>query len=181
MRKFATGVLVGVVFSLTLVALAGEVFYKGKKVWVIAPEENLRAAPNGKKLGSVLKGTPMIVIEDGQKWVQVAVTGFIWKESITGRRERLAGEAYRALMIIVKTEKEAQDLLTRIQAGEDFAVLAREHSIDAATARRGGDLGEFYKGELAPEIEKAILSIKPNEVSGIVKTAAGYAIFKRVK
>ena len=93
----------------------------------------------------------------------------------------MAGEAYRALMIIVKTEKEAQDLLTRIQAGEDFAVLAREHSIDAATARRGGDLGEFYKGELAPEIEKAILSIKPNEVSGIVKTAAGYAIFKRVK
>ena len=181
MKRFATGLALGLLFGLVLMAIAGEVFYKGKKVYVIAQQENLREAPNGKKIASVLKGTPMVVIEDGDKWVQVAVTGFIWKESITGDKKKLAGKSYRALMIVVKTEQEAREILSQIAAGADFAVLAKEKSIDAATAKRGGDLGEFYKGDFAPEIENAILSLKPNEVSSIVKTAIGYAIFKRIK
>ncbi len=181
MRRFATGIITGVILGTVLVALAGEVFYKGKKVYVMTASENLRVAPNGKKIATVLKGTPMVVLEDGEKWVQVAVTGFIWKESITGEKKKLAGTSYRALMIVVKTEAEAREILSQLQAGADFAVLAREKSIDAGTAKRGGDLGEFYKGDFAPEIENAILSLKPNQISSIVKTAAGYAIFKRVK
>ncbi|RMD97695.1 MAG: hypothetical protein D6814_08985 [Calditrichaeota bacterium] len=181
MKNLFAGITLGLVLGMTIIALAGEIFYPGKKVYVVPAQENLRKAPNGEKLASLVKGTELVVLEDGDQWVKVGLTGYIWKESLTGSKKKLMGHAYRALMIVVKTEAEAKDILAKINAGQDFALLAKEKSIDAATAKRGGDLGEFYKGDFSPKIENAILSLKVNQVSGVIKTPAGYAIFKRIK
>ncbi len=58
-----------------------------------------------------------------------------------------------------------------------FVGLAREHSDDAVTAARGGDVGFIYpKSNLKPDFEKAAFSLKEGEVSGVVETEDGFHI-----
>ncbi|WP_298273144.1 peptidylprolyl isomerase [Geobacter sp.] len=87
------------------------------------------------------------------------------------------GAQVHASHILVKSEKEAQDLLKELKGGASFEELARKHSIDSAAAR-GGDLGWFSKGSMVPEFEKVVFGLKEGEISGIVKTKFGYHIIK---
>jgi len=86
----------------------------------------------------------------------------------------------KASHILVKTEAEANKILESLKKGEDFAALAKKSSIDAGTAKNGGDLGYFSAGQMAPEIEQAALRLKPGEVGGPVKTKFGFDIIKVV-
>ena len=87
------------------------------------------------------------------------------------------GDQVRASHILLKTEKEAQDVLAQLKSGASFEELAKKYSIDAAGAK-GGDLGWFGKGSMVPEFEKAVFGLKEGQVSGIVKTKFGYHIIK---
>ena len=87
------------------------------------------------------------------------------------------GDQIRASHILLKTEKEAQDVLSQLKAGGSFEELARKYSVDPAGAK-GGDLGWFGKGSMIPEFEKAAFALKEGETSGIVKTKFGYHIIK---
>ena len=69
----------------------------------------------------------------------------------------------------------AEQAMRRIRAGETFALVAREMS-DGPTARQGGDLGYFRRGLMLPAIEQSAFSLKPGEVSGLIKTGSGYHI-----
>jgi peptidyl-prolyl cis-trans isomerase SurA len=64
-------------------------------------------------------------------------------------------------------------LRERIENGEDFAALARAHSEDPASAVNGGDLGWVEPGQMVPEFEKAMNTLKPGEVSQPVRTPFG--------
>ncbi|MBI5485680.1 MAG: peptidylprolyl isomerase, partial [Deltaproteobacteria bacterium] len=56
---------------------------------------------------------------------------------------------------------------------------ARENgSEDPAARKDGGDLGVFKKGDMQPELESAIVAMKPGEVSELVYTPAGFHIIK---
>lgn len=77
-----------------------------------------------------------------------------------------------------KAKEKAESILKRARAGEDFAKLASESSNDIVSKAKGGDLGFFPKGRMAPEFEKAVFSLKPGEVSGIVETQFGFHIIK---
>lgn len=181
MKKFVSGVFVGIMVSLAALAIAQEGFYKGKVVFVKVAQENLRRAPGGEVLGSLVKGTPMQILAVEDKWVQVATAGYIWKESVTGDEKVLSGEQpYRAAMILVKTEAEALELIKQLQAGADFQKLAKEKSL-SPNAARGGDLGDAFKGDFSPTYEQAILALKVGELSAPVKTDQGFCIFKRLK
>lgn len=93
-------------------------------------------------------------------------------------RERFkSGEQVRASHILVKTEKEAQDILEQIKKGAGFEEMAKKYSKDS-TAAKGGDLGWFPRKAMVPEFEKAAFSLKEGELSGIVKTSFGYHIIK---
>ncbi len=62
----------------------------------------------------------------------------------------------------------------------NFADLARDNSQDPGSARNGGDLKVFQKGQMVPEFEKALLVTKPGEVApGVIKTQFGYHIIYR--
>ncbi|WP_298439939.1 peptidylprolyl isomerase [Geobacter sp.] len=87
------------------------------------------------------------------------------------------GAQVKASHILVKSEKEAQDVLKELKGGASFEELARKHSIDSAAAK-GGDLGWFSKGSMVPEFEKVVFGLKEGEISGIVKTKFGYHIIK---
>lgn len=85
----------------------------------------------------------------------------------------------RASHILVETQEEAEAVLARIQAGEDFASLARELSQDPGSSKNGGDLGYFTRGRMVPEFEEAVFSLtRPKEVSNIVQTQFGYHIIQ---
>lgn len=192
MKKFWQGFVAGTVVTLVVVVNllpsrvpAGqaqqEAFYQGKTVYVKAAQENLRAAPeaSGEKLGVLNKGTAMVVLQEKDQWLFVNLRGFIWKESVTGETGIFRGQPYRAAMILVKTEAEAQDILKQLQAGGDFAKLA-EKSI-GPNPNKGGDLGDAYPGDFSKEFETAILALKVGELSGVIKTNSGFHIFKRLK
>lgn len=88
-----------------------------------------------------------------------------------------AGEQIKASHILVKSEKEAKDLLGQIKAGANFEELAKKHSVDSSAAK-GGDLGWFGKGSMVPAFEKAALALKEGQVSDVVKSDFGYHIIK---
>ena len=72
----------------------------------------------------------------------------------------------------------AQALEKQIRAGADFSTLARKSSDDKESAPRGGDLGEIRPGVLPAELDAAIVSLKPGQVSAPVRTSYGYHLAK---
>lgn len=90
-------------------------------------------------------------------------------------------EKVHALHILVKTEEEANNILNKLKEGIiDFAELAKEKSIDQS-AKNGGDLGFFARGQMVKEFEDAAFSLKPGEISDVVKTEFGYHIIKCIE
>lgn len=73
----------------------------------------------------------------------------------------------------------AEGLLKRLQAGEDFAKLARENSDDRGSKPQGGDLGWLARGQTDPPFEKAAFALtKPNEISPVVESSFGFHIIQ---
>lgn len=84
--------------------------------------------------------------------------------------------------ILVTEEALALSLVERINAGEDFAALAKEFSEDPGSKDNGGDLGWVGKGQFVPEFEKAIFEdLDIGEVTQVpVKSEYGYHIIKLI-
>jgi len=76
-----------------------------------------------------------------------------------------------------KASAAAEEVLQKIKAGGDFAELAKAYS-QGPNASEGGLMDFAKKGDLLPEVENVVFNLKEGEVSGIVRTEAGYYIFK---
>jgi peptidyl-prolyl cis-trans isomerase D len=95
-------------------------------------------------------------------------------------------EQVRASHILLKTDgkddaavkKQAEELLARAKSGADFAKLATQYSEDTSSKVKGGDLDFFPKGQMVPEFDKVAFSLKPGEISDVVKSQFGYHIIK---
>jgi peptidyl-prolyl cis-trans isomerase C len=85
---------------------------------------------------------------------------------------------YSAAHILVATEEEAADIRARIDAGEDFAALATEHSTDPGSAANGGSLGWFGLGRMVPEFETAVTGLEVGAVSDPVETQFGWHVIR---
>ena len=81
----------------------------------------------------------------------------------------------RASQILVPTLEEADAIRRQIEAGADFARLARELSSDPSLIQ-GGDLGYFTSEDLLSEVSKAVFSAAPGALLKPVKTEFGYHI-----
>jgi peptidyl-prolyl cis-trans isomerase D len=72
----------------------------------------------------------------------------------------------------------AQKALDQVNAGADFAALAKQASEDQGSASQGGDLGCFGPGRMVPEFDDAVFALAPGETSELVKTSFGYHVIR---
>jgi peptidyl-prolyl cis-trans isomerase C len=84
---------------------------------------------------------------------------------------------WNASHILVETEEEAAALITRLNAGEEFAALAQEASSDSSAAS-GGQLGWFESGMMVPDFEAAVVALEVGAVSAPVQTQFGWHVVK---
>jgi peptidyl-prolyl cis-trans isomerase SurA len=78
-------------------------------------------------------------------------------------------------------KEKINELQNRILNGENFAALATLYSEDVESAKKGGELGLYKRGELYPEFEVAAFSLKEKEISHVVETKAGYHIIQLIE
>lgn len=74
--------------------------------------------------------------------------------------------------------KKAENIYKLLLLGKDFAKIAREISDDTTSNTRGGDLGWFHQGQLLPELDRAIQSLKIGEITSPIRTIYGYHILR---
>ena len=82
---------------------------------------------------------------------------------------------FKASHILVETEERATELLAEIEAGADFAELAREKSTGPSGAS-GGDLGWFGAGDMVESFFNAVAALEPGEISAPVQTDFGWHV-----
>ena len=86
-------------------------------------------------------------------------------------------EMVSARHILVEDEDTAKEIISKLEAGEDWADLASEHSLDTANKDKSGDLGWFGRGEMVPEFENAAFELEPGEITKTpVKSDFGFHI-----
>lgn len=96
-----------------------------------------------------------------------------YEENRESRYERAS-----ARHILVETEEEAEEVLDRLDAGEDFAEVAADVSTDPGSAERGGELGEFGRGQMVPAFDEAVFDSEVGEVVGPVETDFGFHVIE---
>lgn len=75
--------------------------------------------------------------------------------------------------ILVETRDKCEDIKRQIEAGADFAELAREHS-KCPSGEQGGELGEFPPGQMVEEFDKIVFGEEVGKIHGPIKTEFGF-------
>jgi parvulin-like peptidyl-prolyl isomerase len=78
--------------------------------------------------------------------------------------------------ILVKTEKEAEEIYQELKKGADFSKIATEKSI-SRTKTKEGLIGTISRGQLPPPLETLVFNLKEGEYSKPIKTDEGFQIF----
>ncbi len=79
--------------------------------------------------------------------------------------------------ILVDSEEKCNELKSKIEAGEDFAAIAKAHSTCPSGAN-GGDLGKFGKGQMVKEFDEVVFNGELDKVHGPVQTQFGYHLLE---
>src|SRR5271154_7205420 len=78
---------------------------------------------------------------------------------------------------IESVQKKAEDLLNRVKKGDDFSEIAKRYS-EGSTAKDGGDLGTFQRGQLSPQLEEVVFKMEKNQITDVIQTKTGFEILK---
>ena len=81
-------------------------------------------------------------------------------------------------MTSAEASVQVNNLHQQLKSGKDFTTMAKQYSLDAVSAAKGGDLGWVNPGELVPEFEKAMDSLPVHKISKPVKSSYGWHIIE---
>jgi peptidyl-prolyl cis-trans isomerase C len=113
-----------------------------------------------------------------------AIAGAVTEEAVRADYDAFVAqftptEEISAAHILVPTEEEANAIKAELDAGGDFAAIAKEKSIDPGSGANGGELGFFGKGMMVPQFEEAAFALtEPGQVSAPVQSQFGWHIIK---
>jgi peptidyl-prolyl cis-trans isomerase SurA len=82
---------------------------------------------------------------------------------------------------IADVKRRLNDIRERVLKGESFTTMAILYSEDPGSARKGGELGFYGRGELYPEFEATAFGLRPGEISEIIETQAGYHFLQMIE
>ena len=89
-----------------------------------------------------------------------------------------AAQAGKPELTEEQAKAKAEDIRKKIAGGASFEELAKTESDDTGSGANGGALGEFGRGQMVPEFEKAAFEAKVGDVTPVVRTQFGYHIIK---
>lgn len=89
-----------------------------------------------------------------------------------------AAQAGKPELTEEQAQAKAEELRGRIAKGESFEDLAKAESDDVGSGGRGGDLGEFSRGQMVPAFEQAAFTTPVGELSPVIRTQFGFHIVK---
>jgi parvulin-like peptidyl-prolyl isomerase len=119
--------------------------------------------------------------EDARREVRAQLIGMEMTQRVVADVSE-STEQVHARHILVDTKEEAQHIRSQLEAGADFAALAKAHSLDKSTRENGGDLGYFPRGILvASEVEEAAFSLQPGQFSEVITSPMGFHIVQVVE
>src|SRR5581483_8439920 len=95
-----------------------------------------------------------------------------------GKEIKTTAEEIHARHILVKTYDEAQAVIARLKAGEDFAKVAADVSIDTSTKDKGGDVGWAPQGTYVSEFDEAAFKLPVMQISDPVTTTFGVHVIQ---
>lgn len=132
------------------------------------------------------RGLGIILLDPSKVATALPTDGELQKEYNANLDKFRTPERVEARHILIKSDAsndaamkaKAEGILKQIQAGGDFAKLAKENSQDPGSAEKGGELGYIVKGQTVPEFEKSAFSLPVGQTSGLVKTTYGYHILQ---
>jgi len=81
-------------------------------------------------------------------------------------------------MTEAEATRQINNIYQQLKSGKDFAVMAKQYSLDAASAVKGGDLGWVTGDELVPQFSKAMNSLPLHKVSKPVKSPFGWHLIE---
>jgi peptidyl-prolyl cis-trans isomerase SurA len=101
---------------------------------------------------------------------------FVRPEEVALREIEVSTEG-KAEAALPDLKKKAETALKRVQDGEDFGEIAKRFS-DGSTAKQGGFLGVYKRGELSKELEDIVFKMKKNELTQVMDTKQGYLVLQ---
>src|SRR6266550_8965915 len=132
---------------------------------------------------------PQIANLKARKWYDVVSKSWGVEDTVAARRQWDNGEILAADHILLLTQgmtepqkaviKKKADSLRAVVTPANFAEVATKNSQDQQSARQGGSLGLFPRGAMVPEFERAVVALKPGEISPVIQTQYGYHIIRR--
>ncbi|PWY56822.1 molecular chaperone SurA [Legionella qingyii] len=81
-------------------------------------------------------------------------------------------------MLPEDSKKQVNNIYQQLKSGKDFALMAKQYSLDSSSAVKGGDLGWVSPGVLVPEFEKVMDKLAVNEISHPVKSQFGWHLIQ---
>ncbi len=132
---------------------------------------------------------PALANLKARKWYDIVSKNWGVEDTAAAQRQWASGEMLAADHILLLTQnmndaqkaevKKRIDGIRATVTPANFGAVATKNSQDTQSARQNGSLGIFPKGTMVPEFEKALLALKPGEISPVIQTAYGYHIIRR--
>jgi peptidyl-prolyl cis-trans isomerase SurA len=140
-------------------------------------KNNIRNGLLTKKVISSEVGSHISIPKDEvQKYYEAHKQDFIRPEQVALRSIEI-NTAGKDETEVAELKKKADTALKRIKDGEDFGEIAKRYS-DGATAKQGGYLGIYKRGELSKQLEDVVFTLKKNGLTDVMETKQGFLVMQ---